>query len=265
MEVEAQQDLRRQWVVYGLTALAAVLATISIGLRLADALPNDVPTLFGIFVSLLVAVLLGMALGLRRDVIARQPHRWLALCGAGMIAATLTACAWGGGWGLATWLALLVVAGTAVSLMQVTATLNGLSARAVAAVPVESSPQVSTTQCSSPLVDRGEPTSAVAAVPNDSLRMRLERRSSDGGETLDFEFHLDFAAGENQKFIHIPISPPLTGAPEVETEPLDDSEVEVQIAAVFPYGVRLDLRRADDADEPLHAVIGVRLVSPAAA
>ncbi len=86
-----------------------------------------------------------------------------------------------------------------------------------------------------------------------------------GGEEIEAVLIARFSAGERETTLHLPLHPPLTGVPTVETEPLDDEEIEIHVSNARPYGVRLEVRRMGDLSEPAAAAVGLRLTTITAA
>ncbi len=72
----------------------------------------------------------------------------------------------------------------------------------------------------------------------------LQRRSTAmGGELLEGQLVAVFAAGARQAVLHVPFIPPFTVAPHLECEIADGSDARIKVAAIFPYGARLELKR----------------------
>ncbi|MEZ6064885.1 MAG: hypothetical protein R3B90_04085 [Planctomycetaceae bacterium] len=87
---------------------------------------------------------------------------------------------------------------------------------------------------------------------------RLARWRDACGERAEAELTVTLAAGERQTSVHLLFSPPLAGRPEVECEPLDDSDVELTIGAAHAYGIRIDVRRSGDLSAPMLFRIGAQ-------
>lgn len=73
----------------------------------------------------------------------------------------------------------------------------------------------------------------------------IRRIEMNGDDVVEVRAIAVFAAGARQAVLHIPFSPPFANVPKVECELSDDSPVRLKIAAVFPYGVRLELKRSE--------------------
>lgn len=145
---------------------------------------------------------------------------------------------------------------------------TGDSASSPASEPVLSARGV---QPHSPAPDDAGPESTVAgaisghatapgvAIPEGDVCQQIVRRRTVEGETIEIVATVEFAAGELQAVLHLPISPPLPAAPDVECEPLEDDDLELRVGAAYPYGIRIDARRETPADHPVRASIGILL------
>ena len=85
----------------------------------------------------------------------------------------------------------------------------------------------------------------------------IRRHNNDGSEAIEAELLVEFAAGERETSVHLPIHPVYPGMPVVECEPLDASDVTVTVSTVQPYGVRLQVKRNGTFNEPLKVPIGI--------
>jgi hypothetical protein len=66
------------------------------------------------------------------------------------------------------------------------------------------------------------------------------------GESISGSLVVRFAAHQKQQVVHIPFWPPFASAPAFECEAEGDAEVRLA-THVFPYGVRIELKRTSDA------------------
>lgn len=276
MEPQSGTGPDQAWAVLTVAVLSVLATTVSVGLALARIIPASVPPAVPIALS---SVVLGLNAAAVRWAYAKrragQVER-LAACGLGLIGPSLTAFAWSGGhWLACLWVAMLLLAGLAGSVLWVASTdsgrtesahrsshstLTGVGTAAAAA----GTPSVS--DGAEVAVRPLRPAAPVSA--GDGLLQRMERRLGDGCETIDIEWQVHFAAGESQRSLHLPITPPLTTLPRVECEPLDDADVEITVGACHAYGVRLDVRRRGTVAVSARSTIGVCLqadVPPAAA
>jgi hypothetical protein len=84
----------------------------------------------------------------------------------------------------------------------------------------------------------------------------LSRRQTDEGEWIEGWVRVQLEAGQRETTVHVSFCPPLTGAPELETEDLDGAGLEIRIAAMFPFGARLSIRRTESGKHELTGRIG---------
>jgi hypothetical protein len=107
-------------------------------------------------------------------------------------------------------------------------------------------------------------TSATAAAPGEHLLQRQERVAlADGGECVRGRLYLAVAAGSRNASGHVGFCPPLATTPTVElSTAYDDVEAVVVAAEVLPWGVRVECRLDEPADEPLQIPIDVLAVTP---
>lgn len=90
----------------------------------------------------------------------------------------------------------------------------------------------------------------------------FERRSlAGGGEQIEAVLIARFLPGQRQTAVHLPIHPVLSRPPHVECEPLDESAVELQVTAVYGYGVRVEVKRTADLDAEAAIPIGLLLTT----
>ncbi len=85
------------------------------------------------------------------------------------------------------------------------------------------------------------------------LRQRLERfQSSDGVDHVVGRILIDVATGSRTGHGHLGFCPPFVAMPAVDVTSEDDSvEVVVSAAEVVPWGVRVECRLSEPAEEPL--------------
>jgi hypothetical protein len=86
----------------------------------------------------------------------------------------------------------------------------------------------------------------------------FERRSlAGGGEQIEAVLIARFLPRQRQTAVHLPIHPVLPHAPHVECEPLDESAVELQVTAVYGYGVRVEVKRTTGLDTEAAIPVGL--------
>ena len=86
-------------------------------------------------------------------------------------------------------------------------------------------------------------------ISDENCTLWLSRRQTADGEQIEGWVRVDFATGQRETVIHMAFCPPLSGFPEIETEDLNGIGLEIRVAAVFPFGARLSVRRNDALDE----------------
>ncbi len=80
--------------------------------------------------------------------------------------------------------------------------------------------------------------------------VRMERQKDEhGGEMIEGTIRVFFDVGQKRAHLHIPLSPPLDGLPEVECEAVSDDSVRCKVAVRQPYGIRIEARRSDASQE----------------
>jgi hypothetical protein len=79
----------------------------------------------------------------------------------------------------------------------------------------------------------------------ESFSQRWVRREGEIGDELEGTLRIYFAAGQRTATADIPIVPAMARVPDVDCEPLQpsDSDVQVIVRGVHTYGVRLELQR----------------------
>ncbi len=71
------------------------------------------------------------------------------------------------------------------------------------------------------------------------------------GQTL-----ANFAIGQQQVTVHLSICPPMSNAPEIECDLLDDIDFEWKISAAHPYGARIEIRAKSPVAKPVTISLG---------
>lgn len=70
------------------------------------------------------------------------------------------------------------------------------------------------------------------------------RRVEDDLEVCEGELRVEFGAGIREVTLHVAFCPPLPTMPQVDFEDVDGRGWQVQASAVYPYGIRLSVRRS---------------------
>ena len=71
----------------------------------------------------------------------------------------------------------------------------------------------------------------------------LTRSQSAGVEQIKGGMRVEFAPGQRDATIHLAFCPPFSRTPQVVTEDVDGASLEIRVAACFPFGARLTVRR----------------------
>lgn len=77
----------------------------------------------------------------------------------------------------------------------------------------------------------------------------LSRRFDGKQDIVEGWIRIEFEAGQRETVVHLAFCPPLAGKPEIETEDLEGAGLEIRVAAAFPFGARLSVRRSNPRDE----------------
>jgi hypothetical protein len=96
------------------------------------------------------------------------------------------------------------------------------------------------------------------------FRQRLERYETPAGEDcVRGQVMLSVAAGSRTGHAHVGFCPAFTTSPAVEvTTDCDFVEAEVAAAEILPWGVRVECRLSEPAEEPLEIPVAIRAVRP---
>jgi hypothetical protein len=100
--------------------------------------------------------------------------------------------------------------------------------------------------------DATELQSTLSPTAGKSVRndVQMERQKDEhGGEMIEGTIRVFFDVGQKRAHLHIPLSPPLAGLPEVECEAVSDDSVRCKVAVRQPYGIRIEARRSDASQE----------------
>ena len=96
-----------------------------------------------------------------------------------------------------------------------------------------------------------------------AVQPHVDRQVVDGLETVEGILPVSFEAGQKRANLHIPFSPPLSAAPEIECASVGEEDVRLKVAVAQPWGVRVEVRRLT-ADDQATAEIGFHATSPEA-
>lgn len=266
-EADAQSAARRRESAETIWSVTAAAAVYSIGLALAGRIPGQTPAYVPVLVStaLLAMNVAALWLAIGNSGTDRACSGPMA-AGLVLIGPCLAGFAWTAPGAVLplVWMPLLSV-GAVVGWI-VWRGLDHSPQRLTVAAPVDVDPRQER-PASLPAVgelpaagcaDAG-PTIAAAEAMEADVSQRLVRRETAAGEAIELTLRVTFEAGQRQLSVHVPISPPLAGVPQVECEPLDDAEVELSVGAVHPHGVRIDVRRPAEGASRQQLLIGIGL------
>jgi hypothetical protein len=88
-----------------------------------------------------------------------------------------------------------------------------------------------------------EPSFADDIADSSNVTQWLTRSLTVDGEIIEGGVRIDFAEGQRDATVHVSFCPPFRYLPEVTTEDLDGADLEIRVAATFPFGARLTVRR----------------------
>ncbi len=80
--------------------------------------------------------------------------------------------------------------------------------------------------------------------PSADVTHWLTRSKTIDGEIIEGGVRVEFATGQRDVTVHISFCPPLGCVPSIDTEDLDGDGLEIRVAAAFPFGARLAVRRS---------------------
>ena len=79
---------------------------------------------------------------------------------------------------------------------------------------------------------------------SDDVTHWLTRSKTNDGEIIEGGVRVEFVDGQRDVTVHISFCPPFSSVPSIDTEDLDGNGLEIRVAAVFAFGVRLTVRRS---------------------
>jgi hypothetical protein len=71
----------------------------------------------------------------------------------------------------------------------------------------------------------------------------MVRRLEADAEVCEGHQRVTFAEGQREATVHIALCPPLPTKPQVELDDSDGLGWELKVAAAYPYGIRITVRR----------------------
>lgn len=94
------------------------------------------------------------------------------------------------------------------------------------------------------------PDLAVLEADDAAATQWMVRRTDAAGESIEGAVRVEFAVGQRDAVVHVTFCPPLPATPVVELEDVDGADWQLKAAAVFPYGLRLQVQRGRDVSQP---------------
>ena len=81
---------------------------------------------------------------------------------------------------------------------------------------------------------------------DENVQQRITRsKTAEGLDRLDGTFVAEFPVDAMTATVHIPFCPAFESAPEVQVFPLDESDANIRISSIKPFGMRVDVKRSD--------------------
>ena len=99
------------------------------------------------------------------------------------------------------------------------------------------------------------PKSSDELPPDDVVQHLVRSRAKDGSDTLSGFARIAFAPGQRTGSIHVAFCPPFARTPELSLEQRDGPDARIKTAQLLPYGVRLDLKLAAEAEQRLSVLL----------
>lgn len=84
---------------------------------------------------------------------------------------------------------------------------------------------------------------------------QTRRRDGDAGDVLEGWVRVDFAAGQRHAAAHVAICPPMERNPTCYAELADGPDAAVKITQAMSFGVRLEVKLAEPAEEPTSVIV----------
>jgi hypothetical protein len=103
---------------------------------------------------------------------------------------------------------------------------------------------VSTVRLAEFATEPAKKTDSFSESPASDVTQWLTRSHTAEGEIIEGGFRVDFQAGQRDSTIHVSFCPPFSQTPKISTRDLDEANLEIQVAASFPFGARLTVRRS---------------------
>jgi len=121
----------------------------------------------------------------------------------------------------------------------------------VSAMDGGSSPALQPHRDEQSLEDPGSPPDSASGSSHvTTSELTLDRMKDEfGGEMIEGTIRVSFEPGQKKAHLHIPFDPPLPGVPDVECEAVGDHPLRVKAPVRQTYGIRIEARRSDAAEQ----------------
>jgi hypothetical protein len=94
-------------------------------------------------------------------------------------------------------------------------------------------------------------------LPADVVQVTTRRRLPDGKEAIEQFVRCTFAEGDPLGVLHVAFCPPLSVKPTLEVDQLDGPEATIKTTLAEPFGVRLEVRLAEPAEQGTEVVLRI--------
>ncbi len=96
---------------------------------------------------------------------------------------------------------------------------------------------------------------ASSEVDETATQWLVRRREPNGGETIEGWVRVPFESGQRHANAHLALCPALANVPVCYAEPSDGPPCQVKVGQVLPYGVRLEIKLDESAEEPREVLV----------
>jgi hypothetical protein len=98
--------------------------------------------------------------------------------------------------------------------------------------------------------------------PKDVVQQLVRSQAADGSEQLRGWLRTRFAAGQRTASAHVAFCPPFAATPQLTVEQIGGPEARLKTGQLLPYGVRIDLKLAEPAEEVTTVLLQLIARSP---
>jgi hypothetical protein len=97
-----------------------------------------------------------------------------------------------------------------------------------------------------------------------ALAQQVRRRDAVSGEVVEGWVRVDFAAGQRHAASHVAICPPMERNPACYAEVADGPDAGVKVTQAMSYGVRIEVKLAEPAEEAASVIVEYSILEHAA-